>query len=89
MLSKFFTAPIFLLVLTSSVNAGDAGEAFIAPGLGVSGTQDPKSGDVQHPSTATGEFCGGMSIAGNLDTSTHVQAATDGTFAATITNFAS
>ena len=69
MLSKSFAAFI-LLVLASSVNADFVAE----PAMGVSGT--PVAGDVQHPST--GNPCGTPSIPQNIDSSSCVQADTDG-----------
>jgi len=79
MLSKSFTAPIFLLVLTSSVNA----QAVVAPALGVKGT--PVLGDVQRPSAD--HPCGNVNIAQTLDTSTPVAADANGTFLASIDSF--
>ncbi|KAI0657916.1 hypothetical protein C8Q70DRAFT_900342, partial [Cubamyces menziesii] len=57
--------------------------AAIAPALGVKGT--PVRNDVQRPSKNS--ECGNVNIAQNIDTSTAVQAAANGTFAATIINF--
>ncbi|KAH9889034.1 hypothetical protein C8Q73DRAFT_612976, partial [Cubamyces lactineus] len=57
--------------------------AAIAPALGVKGT--PVRNDVQRPSKNS--ECGNVNIVQNIDTSTAVQAAANGTFAATITNF--
>ena len=79
MFSKLLIAPIFLLALTSSVNA----HAAIAPALGVQG--DPTRNDVQQPSQANP--CGNITIAQNLDTSTPVNAFANGTFSASITDF--
>jgi hypothetical protein len=79
MLSKSFIAPIFLLALTSSVNA----HAAVAPALGVEGT--PTLNDVQKPSTDAP--CGNINIADSLDTSTPVAVSSDGEFVVTITNF--
>jgi hypothetical protein len=79
MFSKSIIAPIFLLALTSSVNA----HALIAPALGVKG--DGTRNDVQRPSDAN--RCGNVNIVQNLDTSTPVQAKADGTFLASITDF--
>jgi hypothetical protein len=61
MLCKSFIASIFLLALTSSVDA----HAAIAPALGAEGT--PTLDDVQEPSTSSP--CGNINIADNLDTS--------------------
>ncbi len=80
MLFKSFTASIFLLALTSSVNAQGI---VVTPPMGVSG--DPASGDVQHPSNSAP--CGDKPIAQNIDTSNTVQAGTDGTFNVHVTNF--
>jgi hypothetical protein len=79
MFSKSFIAPIFLLALTSSVNA----HAAIAPALGVKG--NPARSDVQRPSQA--KPCGTINIAQNLDTSSPVNALANGTFSASITDF--
>jgi len=68
---------IALLAALSQVQA----HSFISPGLGVAGAG--ARSDVQKPSTATP--CGKASLAA-IDTSTAV-AATNGLFAATITNF--
>ncbi|RDX57566.1 hypothetical protein OH76DRAFT_1310533, partial [Lentinus brumalis] len=57
--------------------------AAISPALGVQGT--PARNDVQRPSTA--KPCGNINIAQTIDSSTAVKAATNGSFAATITNF--
>ena len=80
MLSKSFATSIFLLALTSSVNAN----GIITPALGVSGS--PGSSDVQHPSDTAP--CGTIPIAQNLDTSTAIQADGNGKFTPSITNFA-
>lgn len=79
MFSKSFIAPIFLLALTSSVNA----HAGITPALGVKGNL--ARSDVQRPSTA--QPCGNINIAQNLDTSTAVNADASGNFLPSITNF--
>ena len=79
MFSKSFIAPIFLLALTSSVNA----HAAIAPALGVKG--NTTRSDVQRPSQA--KPCGNINIAQNLDNSTAVNANAKGIFAANITGF--
>ncbi|KAI0714452.1 hypothetical protein C8T65DRAFT_738700 [Cerioporus squamosus] len=57
--------------------------AAISPALGVQGT--PARNDVQRPSTA--KPCGNINVAQTIDSSTAVTAATNGSFAATITNF--
>jgi hypothetical protein len=79
MFSKSFIATIFLLALTSSVNA----HAAVSPPLGVKG--DPKRTDVQQPSKA--DPCGNVNIAQNIDTSTPTDAFANGTFSASITDF--
>jgi hypothetical protein len=79
MFSKSLIAPLFLLALTSSVNA----HAAVAPALGVKG--NPARSDVQRPSQA--KPCGNIDIAQNLDTSTAVNANANGSFAASITDF--
>ena len=79
MFSKSIIAPLFLLALTSSVNA----HAAVAPALGVKG--NPARSDVQRPSQA--KPCGNIDIAQNLDTSTAVNANANGSFAASITDF--
>ena len=57
--------------------------AAIAPALGVQGT--PVRSDVQRPTKA--RPCGRINIAQNIDSSTAVTAAADGSFDTTITNF--
>jgi hypothetical protein len=88
MLSKsFVAASIFLLALTSSVDAQASAQqgSFIIPGLGVSGT--PGSGDVQNPSNAAP--CGDIPItAQNLANSNPVQADASGVFKVSVMNFA-
>jgi hypothetical protein len=79
MLSKSFTASVFLLALTSSVTA----QCIITPALGVTGT--PKASDVQHPSDSGP--CGNVSISQNLESSTPVVADSSGKFHVTIQNF--
>jgi len=79
MFSKSLIAPLFLLALTSSVNA----HAAIAPALGVKG--NPVRGDVQRPSAAAP--CGTVNIAQTIDTSTAVQANANGSFSPSITDF--
>jgi len=79
MFSKSFIASVFLLTLTSSVNA----HAAIAPALGVKG--NPVRNDVQRPSG--GNPCGNVDIAKNIDTSTPVVADAAGKVSASITNF--
>ncbi|KAH7869308.1 uncharacterized protein C8R40DRAFT_1131130 [Lentinula edodes] len=79
MFSKVFASLSVLLAISVQVNA----HAAIAPALGVDGT--PVRADVQRPSTASP--CGTVNVASTLDTSTPVQAAADGTFTATATDF--
>lgn len=79
MFSKVFAAAVLALTFTAQVHA----HAAIAPVLGVAGT--PKRSDVKRPSGA--KACGNTNIAANLDTSTPVVAAADGSFTTTITNF--
>jgi hypothetical protein len=79
MFSKSLIAPIFLLALTSSVNA----HAVIAPALGIK--ENPARSDVQRPSQA--KPCGNINIAQNLDTSTAVKVNANGSFTANITDF--
>ncbi|CDO68171.1 hypothetical protein BN946_scf184938.g23 [Trametes cinnabarina] len=78
--SKTFIATAALcLSLSLQANA----HAAVAPALGVKGT--PVRNDVQRPSKNS--ECGNVNIAQTIDTSTAVQAAGNGTFAATIINF--
>jgi hypothetical protein len=79
MFSKSFIVPVFLLALTSSVNA----QALISPPIGVRGK--PEEGDVQSPSPSNP--CSNVNITQGLDTSTTVKANADGTFSASIENF--
>ena len=80
MFSKSFTASLFLLALTSFVNA----DCVITPALGVSG--NPGTGNVQQPSSAAP--CGNIPISKNIDSSTPIQADGNGQFKPSITNFA-
>jgi hypothetical protein len=80
MFSKsYIVSALVLTALSLQVNA----HAAISPMLGVKGA--PQRSDVQRPSSAS--ECGNVNIANNIDTSTPVQAAADGTFTATVTNF--
>jgi hypothetical protein len=79
MFSKSFIAFVFLLTLTSSVNA----HAIISPALGIQGK--PMRNDVQRPSN--GNPCGNVDIAEHINTSTAVVADENGTFSPSITNF--
>lgn len=79
MFCKLFVIAAVVLTLSAQAHA----HAAIAPALAVTGT--PKRADVQRPSTATP--CGNTNIAANIDKSTPVIAAADGTFAVTVTNF--
>jgi hypothetical protein len=58
------------------------GTPFSSPALGVKGT--PKRSDVQRPSTA--KPCGKIDIASNLDASTAIAAAADGTVTMKVQN---
>jgi hypothetical protein len=78
--SKSFSALVFLLALTSSVNAGAA----VSPALGVKG--EPVSGDVRTPSIP-GDSCGGVDIVANIDTSRIVRVGLDGILSVDILNF--
>jgi hypothetical protein len=79
MFSKSFIAPLFLLALTSSINA----HAGVTPALGVKGTLTRN--DVQRPSTANP--CGKVNIAQTLDSSTAIPANANGSFSAAAINF--
>jgi hypothetical protein len=79
MFSKSFIAPLFLLALTSSVNA----HAGVTPALGVKGTLTRN--DVQRPSTANP--CGKVNIDQTLDSSTAIPANANGSFSAAAINF--
>ena len=79
MISKSFVASIFLLALTSSVNAN----AVVTPPLSVQGT--PGASDVQQPSD--GKPCGNIPISQNIDSSQTVQANSNGEFNPSIINF--
>jgi hypothetical protein len=80
MFSKSFTASIFLLALTSFVNA----DCVISPALGVSG--NPSASNVEQPTYAAP--CGSIPISQNLDSSNAIQADSNGKFAPSIVNFA-
>jgi len=71
-------ASIFL-----ALAAQTSAHAIPNPALGVKGT--PQRSDVQRPSTASP--CGNVNIASNLDTSTAVAAAADGTVTFQVQNF--
>jgi len=79
MFSKIVALAALLLMTSEQVIA----HAAIAPVLGVAG--QPKRANVQRPSKANP--CGKTKIAANIDTSTPVVAAADGTFTVTVTNF--
>lgn len=79
MLSKILTSVTLVLALSLQVHA----HAAVAPVLGVNG--NPVRGDVERPSNANP--CGETNIAANIDSSTPIVAAADGTFTATVTNF--
>ncbi|KAF9449818.1 hypothetical protein P691DRAFT_727270 [Macrolepiota fuliginosa MF-IS2] len=81
MFAKIWTSLAILLAVSLEVR----GHAAIAPALGL-GSTAPVRNDVKRPSTASP--CGaGVNVASALGKSTPVQAAADGTFTATITNF--
>ena len=79
MLSKSFTALIFLFALTSAVNA----ECVITPGIGL--PTDPGANDAQQPSSS--KPCGDISISQNLGSATTVSADASGNFEVSATNF--
>jgi len=80
MFSKSFFASALVLAFAAHAQA----HAIIAPALGVAGT--PARSDVKRPSTAAP--CGnGVNVASTLAAATPVQAAADGTFTVTVTNF--
>jgi len=79
MFSKLVSIAAIVVTLSAQVHA----HAAIAPVLGVAGA--PVRNDVQRPSAATP--CGTTDIATNIDTSTPVSAAADGSFTVTATNF--
>ena len=80
MLSKYSSAPIFLLALTSIVNAG----CVITPGLGL--PENPVAADVQNPSS-TGAPCGSVNIPQTINSATPVTADASGNFPVSILNF--
>lgn len=80
MFSKLLTSSALVLAVSLQAHA----HAAVAPALGVSGT--PVRADVQRPSTA--QPCGtGVNIASDIDSSTAVTAAADGSFDATAIDF--
>ncbi|KAF8903935.1 hypothetical protein CPB84DRAFT_1773746 [Gymnopilus junonius] len=80
MFSKLLTSSALVLALSLQAQA----HAAVAPALGVSGT--PVRNDVKRPSTA--QPCGaGANIASEIDSSTAVTAAADGTFDTTAIDF--
>ncbi|KAI0274094.1 hypothetical protein BGY98DRAFT_1117941 [Russula aff. rugulosa BPL654] len=83
MLFKSFTASLFLLALTSSVNAQEEEGCAISPAMGVSGT--PGASDIQQPSDDAP--CGNVNITQNLDTSEAVQADSNGQFKVSVIGF--
>jgi hypothetical protein len=84
MLFNSFTASIFVLALTSSINAAATGESgcVFAPALG---NPDPGLSDVQHPSNTAP--CGGQTIGSNLDSSTPVAVGSNLQFKIQVTSF--
>jgi hypothetical protein len=80
MFTRTFATFALVLVFSLQVQA----HATVSPVLGVSGT--PIRADAKRPNN--NNVCGrGVDIAGSVDTSTPVQAAADGTFTMTATNF--
>ncbi|THV07948.1 hypothetical protein K435DRAFT_772282 [Dendrothele bispora CBS 962.96] len=79
MFAKILSAGTLFLALTTQVNA----HALIAPALGVNG--NGARSDVQRPSG--NNACGNVNVAQTIGSSTPVQAAADGTFTTTVTNF--
>lgn len=76
---SFVAAAILCMSLSLQAHA----HAAIAPAMGVQGT--PVRADVQRPSRA--RPCGRVKVAKTFDSSTPIAAASNGSFAATITNF--
>ncbi|THU91348.1 hypothetical protein K435DRAFT_674230, partial [Dendrothele bispora CBS 962.96] len=76
--AKFISAGFVFLALTAQVHAG----ALFAPALGVNG--DGAQTDVQTPGDSG---CGNVDVAQTVGSSTPIQAAADGTFKVTVTNF--
>ncbi|KAI0819577.1 hypothetical protein BC628DRAFT_1332449 [Trametes gibbosa] len=70
-------------VLCLGLSLQVSAHAAIAPALGIQG--NPVRDDAQRPQK--GKECGNVDIAKNFDSSKAITAATNGTFAATITNF--
>jgi hypothetical protein len=79
MFSQVFKGAAIVLVFSLQVYS----HALISPVLGVTGT--PQRSDVQTPSN--GSPCGNTNITANIDNSTSVVAAADGTFTVTVTNY--
>lgn len=81
MFAKAWTSLVVLLAVSLEVHA----HAAVAPVLGKASAA-PVRADAKRPSTASP--CGaGVNVASALGQSTPIQAAADGTFTATITNF--
>jgi hypothetical protein len=80
MFSKAFFASALVVAFSVQAHA----HAGISPALGVNKAQLARS-DVQRPSAA--QPCGNVNIAQKLDSSTPVNAAADGSFTATVTDF--
>jgi hypothetical protein len=86
MFSKSLAASIFLLALTSSVNAQASNQGsgcVFAPALD---NADPGASDVQHPSSDAP--CGDVNIPQNIDSSTPVAVGNNLQFSVQVTNFA-
>ncbi len=81
MFAKAWTSIVLLLAVSLEVH----GHAAVAPVLG-KGSAAPVRKDAKRPTKIAP--CGlGVKVAGAIDQSTPIQAAADGTFTATITNF--
>ena len=80
MFSKIVSSASFVLALSVYANA----HTLMTPALGVQGAG--ARSDVQVLGKK-GASCGDMDVAANIDTSTPVAAAPDGTFTVTATNF--
>jgi hypothetical protein len=88
MLFNSFTASVFLLALTSSVNAQATGSAQTQSGSVFSpalGNPSPGFKDVQRPSQTAP--CGDKPIGSNLDASTPIAVGSDGKFNIQVTSF--
>ena len=79
--SKSFAAPLFLLALTSFVNAGGV---LVTPGLGV--PSNPQESDVKQP-TQSGPCGSGVDIAKTIGTADCVAPDASGNYQFSISNF--